>query len=196
MSQINAMNIASSQISNQAMRDAGPPLALLAILYAVLFNAGLYPVTAMASKSYWPGPWESADVIVPYFQTHAGPVLSCLFLQFGATICLGLFCAAVVSRLQYLGVRSAGPWIALFGGFLTGLQRSGGEPGGVDDDSSQRGADSVCSIGALLFFLCFRRSGILRSDGTVYGGSIGPLRVFETAAQVGHRARDDFGCDG
>ncbi len=59
------------------MRDAGPPLALLAILYAVLFNAGLYPVTAMASKSYWPGPWESADVIVPYFQTHAGPVLTC-----------------------------------------------------------------------------------------------------------------------
>jgi hypothetical protein len=122
MSQMDAMNIASSQISNQTMRDAGPPLALLAILYAVLFNAGLYPVTAMASKSYWPGPWESADVIVPYL--------------------------------------------------------------------------SVCSIGALLFFLCFGRSGILRSDGTVYGGSIGPQRVFETAAQVGHRARDDFGCDG
>ena len=85
----------------------------------MLFNAGLYPVTAMASKSYWPGPWEPSDVIVAYFQTHAGPVLTCLFLQFGATICLGLFCAAVVSRLQFLGVRSAGPWIALTEGFLT-----------------------------------------------------------------------------
>ncbi len=51
-----------------------------------------------------------------------------------------------------------------------GLQRSGGEPGGVDDDSSQRGADSVCSIGALLFFLCFGRSGILRSDGLFMAG--------------------------
>ncbi len=102
-----------------AQRFAGPHLGLLAILYTVLFNAGLYPVTAMAGKPYWPGPWEPASVIVPYFQTHAKPVLTCLFLQFGATICLGLFSAVIVSQLRFLRVRSAGPWIALFGGFLT-----------------------------------------------------------------------------
>ena len=73
----------------------------------------------MAAKPYWPGPWESSDVIVSYFQTHGRPVLICLFLQFGATICLGLFCAPTVGRLRFLGARSAGPWIALFGGFLT-----------------------------------------------------------------------------
>ena len=101
------------------LHHLGPHLGALAIVYTVLFNAGLYPVTAMASKPYWPGPWEPAEVIVPYFQTHAGPVLTCLFLQFGATIALGIFTASVVSRLQFLGVRSAGPWIALFGGFLT-----------------------------------------------------------------------------
>jgi hypothetical protein len=56
---------------------------------------------------------------VPYFQTHSGAVLTCLFLQSGATICLGLFTAVVVAQLRFLGVRSAGPWIALFGGFLT-----------------------------------------------------------------------------
>jgi len=100
-------------------RFAGPHLALLAILYTVLFNAGLFPVTALAGKPYWPGPWEPTSVIVPYFQTHAGPVLTCLFLQSGATICLGLFTAAVVAQLRFLGVNSAGPWIALFGGFLT-----------------------------------------------------------------------------
>jgi hypothetical protein len=100
-------------------RFAGPHLALLAILYTVLFNAGLIPVTALAGKPYWPGPWEPTSVIVPYFQTHAGPVLTCLFLQSGATICLGLFTAAVVAQLRFLGVKSAGPWIALFGGFLT-----------------------------------------------------------------------------
>jgi hypothetical protein len=103
----------------QTPRFAGPHLGLLAILYTVLFNAGLYPVTAMASKPYWPGPWEPASVIALYFQTHATPVLTCLFLQFGATICLGLFCTVVVSQLLFLRVRSAGPWIALFGGFLT-----------------------------------------------------------------------------
>src|ERR1035441_4238868 len=54
-----------------------------------------------------------------WFQTHADKVLACLFLQSGATVCLGLFTAATVSRLQFLGVRAAGPWIALFGGFLT-----------------------------------------------------------------------------
>src|SRR6266852_7838783 len=101
------------------LRHRGPHLGALAIVYTVLFNAGLYPVTAMGSKPYWPGPWEPAEVIVPYFQTHTGPVLTCLFLQFGATIALGIFTASVVSRLQFLGVRSAGPWIALFGGFLT-----------------------------------------------------------------------------
>lgn len=98
---------------------AGPNLGMLAILYFVLFNAGLYPVTAMAGKPYWPGPWEPGSVIVPYFQTHTTQVLTCLFLQFGATICLGLFTASAVSRMRYLGIRSAGPWIALFGGFLT-----------------------------------------------------------------------------
>ena len=101
------------------VRFAGPPLVLLALLYTVLFNAGLFPVTAMAGKPYWPGPWEPASVIVPYFQTHATRVLTCIFLQSGATICLGLFTAVVVAQLRFLGVRSAGPWIALFGGFLT-----------------------------------------------------------------------------
>ncbi|MBV8673869.1 MAG: hypothetical protein JOZ33_10580 [Acidobacteriaceae bacterium] len=100
-------------------KHPGPPLWLLAILYTVLFLAGLYPVTTMAGAVHWPGPWESASVIVPYFQTHYAAVLTCIFLQLGATICLGLFCAATVSRLLFLRVRAAGPFIALFGGFLT-----------------------------------------------------------------------------
>ncbi len=116
---MNAMNTQSNQVEQRVRHDAGPSLGMLAILYTVLFNAGLFPVTAMAGKPYWPGPWEPASVIVPYFQTHSGRVLTCIFLQFGATICLGLFAAAVVSRLRFLGVRSAGPWIALFGGFMT-----------------------------------------------------------------------------
>jgi hypothetical protein len=100
-------------------RFAGPPLWLLATIYTVLFNAGLFPVTTFAGPTHWPGPWEPPDVILPYFQTHTGAVLTCLFLQSGATICLGLFTAVVVAQLRFLGVRSAGPWIALFGGFLT-----------------------------------------------------------------------------
>ena len=101
------------------VRHAGPPLWLLASLYVLLFNIGLFPVTAMGGLPYWPGPWESASVIVSYFQHYASRVLFCLFLQTGATICLGLFTATVVSRLHFLGVRAAGVHIALLGGLLT-----------------------------------------------------------------------------
>jgi hypothetical protein len=102
-------------------RHRGPHLGALAIVYVVLFNAGLYPVTILADKVHFPGPWEPASVIASYFQTHPWPVLICAFLQFGATIPLGIFTATVVSRLHFLGARAAGPYIALFGGFATVL---------------------------------------------------------------------------
>jgi hypothetical protein len=100
-------------------RHRGPHLGAVAIVYTVLFNAGLYPVTIFGDKIHFPGPWEPGDVIVSYFQTHASAVLICMFLQFGAIIALGIFTASVVSRLHFLGVRAAGPYIALFGGFAT-----------------------------------------------------------------------------
>lgn len=105
--------------SSTFVRHAGPHLGALAIVYTVLFNAGLYPVTIFADKIHFPGPWEPGDVIVSYFRTHPTQVLICAFLQYGALISLGIFTAAVVSRLRFLGVRAAGPFIALFGGFLT-----------------------------------------------------------------------------
>jgi hypothetical protein len=100
------------------VKHAGPPLWLLAILYTVLFNVGLFPVTMFGGMPYWPGPWESPAVITSFFQTESSRVLACIFFQTGATVCLGLFTAVVVSRLHFLGVRAAGSWIALFGGFL------------------------------------------------------------------------------
>jgi hypothetical protein len=97
------------------------PLGVLAIVYTVLFNAGLSAVSAFGipfgvKAPYWPGPLEPASVIVTYFQTHSTAVLICTFLQFGALIPLGIFTATVVSRLRFLGVTAAGPYIALFGG--------------------------------------------------------------------------------
>jgi len=112
------MTTPTSQIAIPSPKHAGPPLWLLAILYTVLFNAGLLPITALAGLPYWPGPWAPANEIVSYFQTHATPVLTCVFLQLGAVICLGIFTATIVSRMQFLGVRAAGAFIALFGGFL------------------------------------------------------------------------------
>jgi hypothetical protein len=96
----------------------GPHPGILATLYTLLFCVGLYPVTALYKLPYWPGPWEPASVIVPYFQTYGSRVLFCIVLQFGAMVCLGLFTATVVSRLHFLGARASGTYIALLGGFL------------------------------------------------------------------------------
>jgi hypothetical protein len=91
---------------------------MLAILYTLLFCVGLYPVTAMYKQPYWPGPWESAAVIIPYFQNYGSRVLFCVVLQLGAMVCLGIFTATIVNRLHFLGARAAGTYIALLDGFL------------------------------------------------------------------------------
>src|SRR5215469_4010715 len=108
----------------------GPHPGVLAIVYTILFNTGLWFVvsfrvpehgvaSATAVRQYFPGPWESAQTIATYFQTHPHAVLMCAFLQFGAAIPLRIFTATIVSRLRYLGVRAAGADIALFGGLMT-----------------------------------------------------------------------------
>jgi hypothetical protein len=110
----------------------GPHPGALAIIYTLLFNVGLYFVVAFrhpehlatsptAVRPYFPGPWESAQTIATYFQTHSHSVLMCAFFQFGAAIPLGIFTATMVSRLRFLGVRVAGADIALFGGFMATL---------------------------------------------------------------------------
>jgi hypothetical protein len=97
----------------------GPHPGILAIVYALLFNAGLYQVVSFTGGPHFPGPWESGEAITSYFQTNPKTVMICAFLQFGAAIPLGIFTATMVSRLQFLGVRAAGVYIALFGGLMT-----------------------------------------------------------------------------
>ena len=100
-------------------RHQSPPLGILAIVFTILFCAGLYPVTVFGGKPYFPGPWESPQTIVAFFQARSSAVLLCAFLQFGSAIPLGIFTASAVSRLKFLGVQAAGADIALFGGFAT-----------------------------------------------------------------------------
>ena len=113
------MNSQPQVASGTLVKHPGPPLWLLAVLYTVLFNAGLFPVTMYGGMAYWPGPWQPPADIIHFFQTQTTRVLACVFLQTGAVVCLGLFTAVVVSRLQFLGIRAAGVYIALLGGFWT-----------------------------------------------------------------------------
>jgi hypothetical protein len=106
----------TTNISNT--KHAGPNPGIVAIVYTLLFNAGLYFVISFTGGPHFPGPWESSETIAAYFQGHSRAVLACAFLQFGAAIPLGIFTATMVSRLQFLGVRVAGAHIALFGGLM------------------------------------------------------------------------------
>jgi hypothetical protein len=113
------MNVPPVTTLTAGARHAGPPLGILAIVYAVLFNSGLYSVVSFTGGPHFPGPWESGEKITEYFQSHSAAVQICAFLQFGAAIPLGIYAATIVSRLQFLGVRAAGPKIAFFGGLWT-----------------------------------------------------------------------------
>lgn len=63
------------------------------------------------------GPNGSDEVVQRFFaqSPEADRMYSFLFL--GSAIPLGVYTATVVSRLRFLGVRAAGTYIALFGGF-------------------------------------------------------------------------------
>ena len=109
-----------SQLGQSGGEHRGPNLGVLAIVFTLLFNAGLYFVISFsAGAPHFPGPWESAEVITAYFQSQPRAVLLCAFFQFGSAIPLGLFTATVVGRLRFLGVKAAGTHIALFGGLMT-----------------------------------------------------------------------------
>jgi hypothetical protein len=111
--------VISSQEPKPRLRHAGPPLGIVATIFVLLFLAGLYPVTAFGGKPFFPAPSESLDAIVTFFQVRPAAVLLCAALHFGAAVPLGIFTATVVSQLRFLGVRAAGTYIALFGGFAT-----------------------------------------------------------------------------
>ena len=97
----------------------GPHAGMLAVIFMVLFNAGLsFVISFTGTPPYFPGPWESAETITAYFRDHSNDVLLCAFFQFCAAIPLGLFTAAVVTRIR-LKVKAAGTFIALFGGMMT-----------------------------------------------------------------------------
>lgn len=94
----------------------GPSLGVVGFLFAALFIGSLAVGTALAGGDHFPSPYAPASVTAAWFAQHARAVAAAAFLQFGASIPLGIYTATVVSRLQFLGLRAAGVLIALFGG--------------------------------------------------------------------------------
>jgi hypothetical protein len=107
----------TQEMEQRGPRHPSPNLGMLAVVYTVLFAAGLYPVMGIGGGGHFPRPWDSAQTIAAYFQLHPKAALLSAFLHFGSAIPLGIFTATIVSRLWFLGVKAAGAMIALYGGF-------------------------------------------------------------------------------
>lgn len=98
-----------------------PHLGALALVFTVLFCAGLYPVTYFGGRPSFPLPWASPLDVVAFLNLRHSAAVFCAWMHFGSTIPLGIFTATIVSRLEFFGVRAAGARIALFGGFATAM---------------------------------------------------------------------------
>ncbi len=101
-------------------KHKGPPLGILAVIFALLFNVGLsFVISFSSAAAHYPHPSALAPAIAAYFQDHPREVLMCAFFQFGSAVPLGIYVVTAVSRLRFLGIKAAGTYIALFGGLMT-----------------------------------------------------------------------------
>lgn len=98
----------------------GPNLAVVAIVYTVLSLISSI-IAFTVSRGTLPPPYGLALQPRFYWAGYLGTLRVAAFLQFAAAIPLGVFAAAAVSRLRFLGFNVAGVFIALFGGFAAAL---------------------------------------------------------------------------
>lgn len=98
--------------------EAGPPLPVVASIAAALVVAGIVvPLLASGGQAY-PSPLDGGQTLQSYVASHPEALRWAALFQFAASIPLAVLTASVVARLQALGVRAAGPMIALVGGVL------------------------------------------------------------------------------
>lgn len=110
---------APSSMTRGSGHFRGPHAGIVAAIFTILFNTGLYQVTVFSARPFFPGPYQPVADMVKFFAERSHAATLCAFYHFGAAIALGIFTATVVSQLRFLGVRAAGTWIALFGGLAT-----------------------------------------------------------------------------
>jgi len=121
------------------------------------FIAALIPVTLIVSETHFPAPIQPPQEMVAYFQAEAAKVRICAFLQFCSAIPLGIFTAAMVSRLRSHGAQSAWVLIALVGGLAASsavalsalIQWTISQPGIAEDSA----------LTVALYFLLFAFGG-------------------------------------
>ncbi|WP_157977087.1 hypothetical protein [Taibaiella helva] len=104
-----------------AGRHRGPHPGIIAVVYTCLFIASILVYFVLARGNAFPRPYAPAAELQHLYLEFAAAVRANALLQFGAAIPLGIFTAAVTSRLHFLGLRVTGVHIALFGGIAASL---------------------------------------------------------------------------
>jgi hypothetical protein len=103
--------------TEQTVSDAGPSLLALAIVHTVLVVAAVVFGLSLKNGIAIVNPYSPAEDARMFFADNPVALRVYSFFWFGSAVPLGLYAATIVSRLRFLGVRAAGSYIALFGGF-------------------------------------------------------------------------------
>jgi hypothetical protein len=135
----------------------GPNPGVVALVFTALFLAGLFPVTLLFSETHFPAPSQPPEEIVAYFRGESVKVRFCAFLQFAASIPLGIFTATMVSRLRFHGSKAAGATIALFGGLAASSDMALSAM--VQWTVAQPGIADNAELTRALYFLLFAAGG-------------------------------------
>jgi hypothetical protein len=92
-------------------RHSGPNLLFLTLMYLALLIAGGSRLSAAFAV-----PHDSAEKAVAYMAKYGWTIQLGSFFELASAFPLGIFIATTISRLRFLGIRSAGESIALLGG--------------------------------------------------------------------------------
>lgn len=105
------------ETNGSSRSHAGPPLLLPALTYTFLLAASLIAGDLLRHGALVVNPYAPAEAVRKFFAGNPEAIRVSAFFFFASAIPLGIYTATVVSRLRFLGVRAAGSYIALFGGF-------------------------------------------------------------------------------
>ena len=97
-------------------KHRGPHPGVLAIVHILLFAASLILLGILSHGADYPRPFGPLEAAQKTFLRFSDAFRINAFFQFASAIPLGLFTAAVCSRLRFLGVNVTGVSIAFFGG--------------------------------------------------------------------------------
>ncbi|ONI87885.1 hypothetical protein ALI144C_08085 [Actinosynnema sp. ALI-1.44] len=106
--------------NRSAARHVGPPLALPALAFVLLFVASLV-LGPILGAGPTPSPFAGSTEALTYFTDSQTASRVNGFLQFDAAVALGVFTAVATSRMRFLAPHVPGPVISQVGGILAAV---------------------------------------------------------------------------